>query len=184
MKARRPNRRSRAFHVVSALVIAGCASGASAPAMAPRTPPAPMPTAIPSPTAIMTPTTTPSTVATATPIATTTPSTTGTPLSPPKATTIPLSSGGDSALDRALYAGDLAFEDGNLEVAGKQYESARNAAPTRAEPSVGLARVRIARTGLPLDYDAGRGNAEVAAAVRDLRKAADAAPTCGAALVE
>jgi Flp pilus assembly protein TadD len=105
-------------------------------------------------------------------------------LSPPKATTIPLSSGGDSVMDRALYAGDLAFEEGNLDAAGKQYESARNAAPTRAEPWVGLARVRIARTGLPLDYDAGRGNAEVAAAVRDLRKAADAAPTCGAALVE
>jgi len=69
-------------------------------------------------------------------------------------------------------------------VAGKQYESARTAAPGKVAASVGLARVRIARTGLPLDFASGKGNAEVAAAVRDLRKAAQSAPTFGPALVE
>src|SRR5271154_6399308 len=131
------------------------------------------------------PTASSTSTATSTPTATAT-STSPSPqaLPPAKPTTIPLTSGSDSPIDRALAAGDLAFEQGDLAAAAKQYEAAKALGAGAAGPLVGLARVRIARTGLPLDYAAAKGNAEVASAVKDLRRAAQIAPSFGAALVE
>jgi Flp pilus assembly protein TadD len=101
-----------------------------------------------------------------------------------KPTTIPLTTGNDTPFDHALSSGDTAFEQSNLDLAAKEYEAARALGPGKAGPVVGLARVRIARTGLPLDYAAAKGNAEVATAVKDLRRAVQMAPGFGAALVE
>jgi Flp pilus assembly protein TadD len=103
---------------------------------------------------------------------------------PPKPTTIPLSSGTDSPADRALSAGDAAFEGGNLDLASKEYEGARAQSRDAIGARVGLLRVRLGRIGLPLDYASGKGNAEVLAVVRELRKIALASPTFGPAQVE
>ncbi len=105
-------------------------------------------------------------------------------LPPPKSTTLALSSGTDSPADRALGAGDRAFDQGDLDAATKNYAAARTAAPAKPGAFVGLARVRVARTGLPMDYASGKGNSEILAAVRDLRKAVQMDPSFGPALVE
>ena len=157
----------------SALLLFGLAACGGASALpvtpaAPGAPPAaPLPT--PSPPALQVPSPSPS------PIPSAAASVTGPALPPPRPTTIPLSSGADSGDDRSVAAGDRAFEDGNLDTATKDYQAALGALPSKIAASVGLARVRIARTGLPLDYASGKGNAEVAAAVRDLRKLAQTA---------
>jgi Flp pilus assembly protein TadD len=105
-------------------------------------------------------------------------------VSPSHSTTLALSSGSDTPADRALLAGDHAFDRGDLDTAAKSYGAARTAAPTKPGPVVGLARIRIARTGLPMDYAAGKGNSEILAAVRDLRNAVQMDPRFGPALVE
>lgn len=80
------------------------------------------------------------------------------PLPPPKPSTIPLGK------DPELVAGDDSFEKNDFAEAEKHYKAAHSV--------VGLARVRIARTGLPLDYAGAKGNKEVEAAVKELRAAA------------
>lgn len=102
-----------------------------------------------------------------------TPSTASGPLPPPRAKTIPLGNG-------ELAAGDAACEKGELDEARRHYA----AAPRGIASAVGLARVRIARVDVPLDYAAARGNAEIAAAAVQLLLATRAGPTFGPAFVE
>jgi Flp pilus assembly protein TadD len=95
------------------------------------------------------------------------------PLPPPRPKTIRLGDG-------ELAAGDDACEKGDLDAARKHYA----AAPRGTPASVGLARVRIAKVDVPLDYAAAKGNADVTAAAAELARAAKAAPTFGPAFVE
>jgi Flp pilus assembly protein TadD len=184
---------ARSFVLLVAL--AGCASGSAAPApVSPVLAPVGSASATPnpSPSLVAAPIASASLVAApiasaslvAAPIATTSDAAPGPLLPAPQAPTLPLSSGGDSPFERALASGDRAFEGGNLDAAAREYEAAKATAPSRAEPWVGLARVRVARTGLPLDYAAGKGNSEILAATRELRRAVQVAPTLGAAVVE
>ncbi len=116
-----------------------------------------------------------------------TPATTATPgpaLPPPKPTTISLATTNDAKADPELAEGDKAFEKNDLATAAKRYEAARVAAPSLAAPIVGLARVRIAKAGLSLDYAAGKGNPELAQAIKDLRRAVQIDPAFGPAQVE
>ena len=91
----------------------------------------------------------------------------------PRPSTISLGTG-------ELAAGDAACERGDF-VAAKQHYLA---APKGVASDVGLARVRIALVGLPLDYAAGQGNGEVVAAEKDLATAAATSPPFGPAFVE
>ncbi len=93
------------------------------------------------------------------------------PLPPPKPTTIPLAQSGDTPEGRELIAGDAAFEKGDWASAQLRYEAAKKAAPNHVAARVGLARLRIAKSGAALDYGAAKGNAEVASAMRELRAA-------------
>jgi Flp pilus assembly protein TadD len=106
------------------------------------------------------------------------------PLPLAKPTTIALSTGGVDAADSALAAGDTAFEAGTIAVAQSHYLKARAAAPKRAAPVVGVARVRIARVGAPLDYGSAKGNSEIASVVKELRRAIAMEPQLGVAHVE
>ncbi len=106
------------------------------------------------------------------------------PLPPPKPTTIALTTGGTEKADVELAAGDAAFEAGTLPVAQTHYIAARNAAPKRAAPIVGVARVRIAKVNAPLDYGSAKGNTEIAAASKELRRATTLEPQLGQAHVE
>jgi tetratricopeptide (TPR) repeat protein len=103
---------------------------------------------------------------------------------PSKPTTIALSTRADTPVDKELAAGDAAFESGSLEDAKRHYEAARVAGPKRAGPLVGLARVRIANVGVPMDFAIAKGNKEIAAAVADLKTAAKREVDFGPAYVE
>jgi len=92
---------------------------------------------------------------------------------PPRPSAIPLGEG-------ELAAGDEAFERQDLSDAQRHYE----AAPSGAARSVGLARVRIARVEVPLDYGAAKGNAEIRATEKDLARATHATPEFGPLFVE
>jgi Flp pilus assembly protein TadD len=105
-------------------------------------------------------------------------------LPPPKPTTLSLAKTGDPNADAELTAGDTAFERGDFPAAQKHYEAARTLAPKKVAVGVGLARVRIAKTGAPLDYGAAKGNAEIKAAVVDLKKLVAQEPDFGAAQAE
>jgi len=98
--------------------------------------------------------------------------------------TIALTSGHGDPGDAELAAGDAAFEHGDLLEARKRYDAARAAALRSVAPLVGLARVRVARVEVPLDYGAGKGNPEIAAAAKDLARATKAAPSFGPGFVE
>ncbi|MDP8998780.1 MAG: tetratricopeptide repeat protein, partial [Myxococcota bacterium] len=102
----------------------------------------------------------------------------------PRPTTIPLCTRTGDPGDAELAAGDDAFERGDLTAAQKHYGMAHAAAPRSVAASVGLARVRIARVDVPLDYAAAKGNPEIKAAARDLARATNAAPSFGPGLVE
>ncbi len=106
------------------------------------------------------------------------------PLPPPKPAVMALSGGTDSPLDRALAQGDRALDAGDLVGSLRAYESARSLAPRAAPPLVGLARVRVTKTDLPLDYAAGKGNADVLAARGMLRRAVAIDPAFAAGQVE
>jgi len=82
--------------------------------------------------------------------------------------------------DGELAAGDDAFEKGDLAGAQKHYA----AAPAGPGATVGLARVRIAKLDLPLDYAAAKGSAPVTAAAVELARTVKAAPAFGPAYVE
>jgi Flp pilus assembly protein TadD len=84
---------------------------------------------------------------------------------------MPLSQGTGSAEDRALGAGDRAVDAGDLVLALRSYELARGLAPKSAAPLVGLARVRVAKADIALDYAAGKGNGEILAARAMLKRA-------------
>ncbi len=93
------------------------------------------------------------------------------PLPPAKPAVMALSRGTDSPLDRALAAGDHALDEGDLTAARKGYEEAQAIAPRDAAPLVGLSRVRVNKTDVPMDYAAGKGNAEILSARGMLKKA-------------
>jgi tetratricopeptide (TPR) repeat protein len=103
---------------------------------------------------------------------------------PAKATTIALSSGANGPVDKELTAGDAAFESGSMDEAKRHYEAARVAGPKRAGPLVGLARVRIANVGVPMDFAIAKGNKEITAAVADLKTATKREVDFGPAYVE
>jgi tetratricopeptide (TPR) repeat protein len=102
------------------------------------------------------------------------------PISP----TVRLASESGAVDDRELSLGDDAFERGDFSEAERHYQSARAVAPRSPGASVGLARVRIARLDLPLDYAVAKGNAVVMAAAADLARTVKAAPAFGPASVE
>jgi len=93
------------------------------------------------------------------------------PPPPAKPAVMALSGGTDSPIDRALATGDHALDAGDLVAALRAYEAARVLAPHAAAPLVGLGRVRVTKTDLPLDYAAGKGNADVLAAKAMLKRA-------------
>ena len=95
------------------------------------------------------------------------------PLPPPKPATTPLASSANDAIDKELTLGDTAFEANDLPGAKKHYDAARKLDTTnkRPGPIVGQARVRVAVTNVPYDVGAGKGNAELAAAAKDLKAA-------------
>ena len=102
---------------------------------------------------------------------------------PPRPTTIRLARADDEPAKAHLDEGDAAFEKGDMPAAKKAYEAAKKASKKSA-PYVGIARLRIASTDLPLDYAAGKGNKAVMEAVRDLRTAVKLDAEYGPAQVE
>src|SRR5579884_1679063 len=138
-------------------------------------------------TATPTRTTTTTTTTTATATATGTPTPGTTPSPSPRPTTVRLSAGIGGRAGAELAAGDDAFDNGDLAGAQAHYQAARAAAAAppadaratggpsleRSAAAVGLARVRIARVDVPLDYAAAKGNAEVAAAAGELARVAN-----------
>src|SRR5262249_43801889 len=105
-------------------------------------------------------------------------------LPPPKPTTIPLAKTGDAALDATLSEADAAFEAGDLKKALRGYEEARKAAPKRAAPIVGIARVKVTTASPSLSFAAASGQADVVAASKDLKRATEIEPAFGPAHVE
>ena len=105
-------------------------------------------------------------------------------LPPPKPTTISLAHTGDEKLDRVLAEGDKAFEDADYTRAAASYKIAMTMAPRRSAPIVGSARVRAVKNSPNLGFAAAEKNYEVAAAAKDLKRAADLEPTFGPAQVE
>ena len=106
------------------------------------------------------------------------------PLPPAKPTTIRLASPVGDAVDQELDRGDAAFEKGDLPGARAHYEAAKKLGPKRAGPVVGLARVRIEKSGAALDYGAAEGSAEVKAAARELKAASTMEKDYGPAFAE
>ncbi len=106
------------------------------------------------------------------------------PLPPPKPTVVPLAGAGHDPVDAELDQGDAAMRAGDLAAAAKHYEAARKLGPRRPGPAVGLARVRVAKTGVAADYGAGKGNAAVAAAIKDLKRVTAHDKTYGPAWAE
>jgi Flp pilus assembly protein TadD len=98
--------------------------------------------------------------------------------------TLPLATHTGDPVDEELCAGDDAFEQGNLDVALRNYSDARKKAPKRAAPLVGVARVAVAKVGAPLDYAAAKGNRALAGAADQLRKAVKLDATFGPGFVE
>ncbi|MGA2448837.1 MAG: tetratricopeptide repeat protein [Polyangiaceae bacterium] len=86
--------------------------------------------------------------------------------------------------DADLVAGDDAFERGDLAEAERRYVAARAAAKGRVAAAVGVARVRIARVGVPLDFGAAKGNATVANAAADLQRVVERNRSYGPGFVE
>ena len=105
-------------------------------------------------------------------------------LPPPKPTTISLAHTGDERLDKVLAEGDKAFEDADYTKAAASYKIAMTMAPRRSAPIVGSARVRAVKNSPNLGFAAAEKNYEVAAAAKDLKRAADLEPTFGPAQVE
>ncbi len=105
-------------------------------------------------------------------------------LPPPKPTTIPLARTGDAALDGTLAEGDKAFEDGDLKKALASYEQARKAAPKRAAPLVGVARVKVTQASPNLGFAAAEKQPDVVAASKELKRATELEAGFGPAHVE
>lgn len=113
------------------------------------------------------------------------PSSTSTSLPPPKPVTLPLAAHSTSdPVDDAIASGDDAYEADDLAAAQRHYTAARQRAPKRAAPLVGVARVAIAKVGAPMDYGAAQGSRAVVAATDLLRKAIKLEPSFGPAYVE
>lgn len=109
----------------------------------------------------------------------------GPPLPPPKPTEIPLATTGDPKLDALLQAGDEAFARDDVKAAGKAYDEAKKAAPKRAAPIVGVARVRVREvTAGNFGFASAPKNPKIAAIEGDLRRAVGLEPTFGPAHVE
>lgn len=106
------------------------------------------------------------------------------PLPPPKPATIPLSKGPTDKIDAQLKAGDEAFEKNDYAAAETKYKEAAGIAPKHPGPIVGLARVRIGKTGLDLEWLSAKGNKEVDAAIKDLKRATQLEDTYGPAFAE
>lgn len=86
--------------------------------------------------------------------------------------------------DAELSAGDDAFEHGDWTGAERHYTAARSSSRSAAAAIVGIARARIGRVGVPLDFGAAKGNAVVAAAAADLQRVVERNATLGPAFVE
>src|SRR5262245_53410229 len=74
--------------------------------------------------------------------------------SAPLPVTTKLARGTGSPADAAMQAGDAAFDADDFNQADLKYREAAGLAPKEAGPLVGLARVAIAKTNLPTDYNA------------------------------
>jgi Flp pilus assembly protein TadD len=87
-------------------------------------------------------------------------------------------------IDVEVVAGDAAFEQGDYVGALKHYQTARDKAPKRAAPVVGVARATIAKVGAPMDFAAAKGNAAIKTTVPLLQRATKLEPSFGPAYVE
>jgi Flp pilus assembly protein TadD len=105
-------------------------------------------------------------------------------LPPPRPASVRLSTGASGPGEAELAEGDAAFERGELDAAEKDFGAARAAAPKGAGPVVGLARVRVARLGVPLDFGAAKGVAVIVAAAAELARVAKSNPSFGPALID
>lgn len=106
-------------------------------------------------------------------------------LPPPKPTEIPLATTGDPKLDALLQTGDEAFARDDVKAAGKAYDEAKKAAPKRAAPIVGVARVRVREvTAGNFGFASAPKNPKIAAIEGDLRRAVGLETTFGPAHVE
>ena len=72
----------------------------------------------------------------------------------PLPATTKLARGNGSRADAALQAGDAAYDADDFALAETKYREASTLAPKDGAPLVGLARVAIAKTNLPTDYNA------------------------------
>jgi Flp pilus assembly protein TadD len=95
-----------------------------------------------------------------------------------------LASASATPTDRDLADGDAAFSRQDWDAARSSYAAARRADRASPAPLVGLARVQIARTGVPLDYASAKGNRDVAQACAELAHTSKGAPSFGPGYVE
>jgi Flp pilus assembly protein TadD len=103
---------------------------------------------------------------------------------PPLPSTTKLSRGSGSKIDAALAAGDAAFEADDFASADARYREAAGLGPKDAAPLVGLARVAIAKTNVPTDYNAAPKNPALEKAAAALRQAIKLDPAFAPAYTE
>jgi hypothetical protein len=155
------------------LGLAACGEGAPAPAGPwPKGPPSPaaeaplpaVPTAAP-------PVSAPAAVASAEPTGSGIPL--DAPASPPPPQSPPpsVARGTGTPADRILTDGDIAFAKGDFAAAEKAYKAAGALDWKDPAPIVGAVRARIAKAGVPTDYNAAPRNATLTAAVKELGRA-------------
>lgn len=161
------------------VVLAGCKGPTEPPAATPAAvrPPAPV-----AETSASTPPPAPPAPLGVAPVSTASPPDAGLP--PAKPTTIALARTNDAQLDAKLAEADKAFEAGDLAAALAGYEAAKKAAPKRAAPIVGVARVKFTKASPSLGFAAGEKNAGVIGAAKDLERAGAMEPGYGPAHVE
>ncbi|MFO0548988.1 MAG: tetratricopeptide repeat protein [Polyangiaceae bacterium] len=76
-----------------------------------------------------------------------------------------------SAADESLLKGDAAYESGDFAVAEDAYRKAMQLAPKDPAPIVGLARSRLAKENVPVDFNSAPKDATLAAMIKELARA-------------
>ncbi|HKQ69211.1 MAG TPA: tetratricopeptide repeat protein, partial [Polyangiaceae bacterium] len=103
---------------------------------------------------------------------------------PPLPATSKLARGTGAPADAALAAGDLAYEADDFARAEVKFKEALALAPKDAAPLVGLARIAIAKTNVPTDYNAAPRNPALEKAAVDLKRALKLDPEFAPAYTE
>jgi tetratricopeptide (TPR) repeat protein len=95
-----------------------------------------------------------------------------------------LSRGTDAPGDAELLEGDRALAADDLPAARRYYEQASRIAVADPAPQVGLVRVQVAETGVPLGYASGEGNVALSGLLREVSAITQRHPDYAPALVE